>query len=50
MMIGGLKFPYDYERDTSSHGVVASIIMRTHPLAMWGSALILGLVLGWWCT
>ena len=46
MTIGGLGFPYDHERDTSAHGRVVSIIMRTHPLAMWGIASIVGLIVG----
>jgi hypothetical protein len=46
MTIGGLRFPYDHERDTSTHGRVVGVIMRTHPLAMWGIASIVGLIVG----
>ena len=47
MKIGGLKFPYDHERDVSAHGPFAGFIMRLHPLALWIPALLIGMVAGY---
>lgn len=48
MIVGGLQFPYDRERDTTGHGPVASFVIRTHPLAMWIPAIIVGVIVGWY--
>jgi len=46
MKIGGLEFPYDHHRDVSAHGRISGFILRTHPVAMWIPAIIVGLIIG----
>lgn len=46
MKIGGLKFPYDHERDVSHHGPVCGFLMRTHPFAIWIPAILISMILG----
>ena len=50
MIIAGLKFPYDSKRPLGRHGVVARFVIRIHPLALWGVAVVLGVIGGWLCN
>jgi hypothetical protein len=47
MMIGKIKFPYDHERDTSTHGPMGSFVLRCHPLTLWAIAAVIGALVGW---
>jgi hypothetical protein len=44
--ISQIEFPYDWARDTSCHGRVASFLMRCHPLALWIPAALVGAIVG----
>jgi len=46
-MIGGIVFPYDRARDVAAHGPLAGLVLRTHPLAMWIPAMLIGAIVGW---
>jgi hypothetical protein len=44
MKIGGIVFPYDCLRDVRAHNRFVGFVLRTHPLAMWIPAMVIGAI------